>query len=52
VWPIGAKVDLPDFRNPVMKIDIAADVKLDTLELILSDKFKIDIPACMTGRVS
>lgn len=48
--PIDAKMNLVDFSNPLLKLNIASTVNLNTAQGILKDKFKIDLPVQAEGQ--
>ncbi|TRZ96508.1 DUF748 domain-containing protein [bacterium] len=47
--PLEARLDLKDFKNPVLNIRIVSTVSLDLIQRILSDKFNFSIPAKLNG---
>lgn len=48
--PVRATVDLPDFRDPILKIDVTAGLDLTTLKNMLKNNFYMNIPADMAGQ--
>ena len=50
--PVAAKAGIAGDTEPVMKIDVNSEVALDTLEDILKNRFKMNIPVEMSGRGS
>jgi uncharacterized protein involved in outer membrane biogenesis len=47
--PLEAKVELKDFKKPILNIRILSNVSLDLIQRILSDRFNFTIPAKLTG---
>ena len=47
--PVDAKIDINDFKDPVLDIDMFSDIELSDFQGTLKDKFKIDIPADLKG---
>lgn len=52
VWgtPIEAKINLNDLRNPVLDADITGRMDLGIVQRLIKDKFKIEIPADISGQ--
>ena len=46
---IKATAEISDIQNPIFKIDITSDTKLDVLRDILKNKFNVEIPLDMNG---
>lgn len=47
--PVLAKAKLVNFNNPLLNLDIAADLSLNSVQKILKDKFNFDIPGLIQG---
>jgi hypothetical protein len=47
--PIKARAEIPNLKNPILKIDIATSAKLKVLKDILTNKFNIEMPLDMDG---
>jgi hypothetical protein len=47
--PVGLQVNLTDFKNPQLTLNVTCEPGLATLSQILKDKFKFVIPAQLNG---
>ncbi len=48
--PVEAKLNLSDFRNPLLKLEVISGLGADDLKRILKDKFQTVIPADIQGK--
>jgi len=52
IWaiPVEAELKISDFKNPLLNIDIASSLDLNSLQGLLKDKFKFSFPADIQGK--
>lgn len=50
--PLKAKVNLTDFKNPLLNINLTSNLELNILEKILKDNFKFNLPVDIQGKGS
>ncbi len=48
--PVQAKVDLNDFKTPLLNMNIISGLSLASIQNILKDEFKLTLPAEITGQ--
>jgi hypothetical protein len=48
--PIEAKINLADFKNPRINLSAGADFNLKDAQVILVEKFKVNLPAELSGQ--
>lgn len=48
--PIEAKITLDDFKNPSLSIEAVSELSLNNLQKICLEKFKVSLPAEITGQ--
>jgi hypothetical protein len=51
IWgiPVLAKINLADFSNPLLNINVSSSLNLDSLRQILKDRFKLAFPGQIKG---
>ncbi len=48
--PIEAKINLADFKNPLLSLEAVSDLDLNNLQKVALEQFKISLPAEISGR--